>query len=147
MATGIAPAAGATRRRRPKGDRVIRVALPGDRRHLMSVKDAAVEKDFYLVEREDGRKHDEVKKALGRLEALAAMAMRQILTGEAPSRSRVKTTCGNTLSSAVTCWSSATPARRARVPVAGMRMREVKTPPTSFNHLQAGREPRGVLSR
>jgi hypothetical protein len=61
--------------------RVVRVALPGDHRHPISIKDAAVENDFYLVEQEDGSKHDEVEKILATAEGRAAKAMGQMLTG------------------------------------------------------------------
>jgi hypothetical protein len=60
---------------------LMRVVLPGEKRHLISVNDATVEKDFYLVEEEDGRQHDEVEKLLGMVEDPAATAISQLLDG------------------------------------------------------------------
>src|SRR6476660_533312 len=58
-----------------------RVVLPGKKRHLISINDATVEKDFYLVEDESGRQHDDVEKLLGMVEESAARAISQLLDG------------------------------------------------------------------
>lgn len=56
-----------------------RIALPGENRHLISINDATVEKDFYLVRGEDGEQHDDVEKFLSDAEAEAAPAIRRIV--------------------------------------------------------------------
>lgn len=66
--------------RRPQ---VMRVPLSGRNRHLMSVNDASVETDFYLMEVEDGSWTDEAEDALSNLETDAAQALR-VLVDEAP---------------------------------------------------------------
>lgn len=62
---------------------VTRVALPGHRRHLLSVNNAAVVTDFYLVELEDGTWADTVEDALAALEADAARAFRTVVDTQA----------------------------------------------------------------
>jgi hypothetical protein len=58
-----------------------RVVLLGAKRHPISINDATVERDFYLVEDEDGRQRDEVEKLLGMVEEPAAMGISQVLDG------------------------------------------------------------------
>lgn len=60
-------------------DQMTRVELPGDRRHLISVTDATVVKDFYLGELADGTWSDAVEDFLGAIEDDAAPAVRQIV--------------------------------------------------------------------
>ena len=58
---------------------VIRVELPGDRRHLVSIDDASVERDFYLIEQEHGSKSDAVEELLGKFEDAAARGVRAVV--------------------------------------------------------------------
>ncbi|MET8197417.1 DUF4238 domain-containing protein [Micromonospora sp. NPDC005222] len=56
-----------------------RIVLPGDVRHSVSVTDATVAKDFYLVEEEDGSRSDRVEELLGDVETEAAEAFRTVV--------------------------------------------------------------------
>lgn len=58
---------------------LMRVALPGDKRAVVSVGDATVEKDFYLVEQEDGTRTDALENLLAKIEADAAPAVRALV--------------------------------------------------------------------
>jgi len=59
-----------------------RVLLPGDVRHAVSINDATVAKDFYLVEEEDGSRSDRVEKLLSSIETEAADAFRVVVDRE-----------------------------------------------------------------
>jgi len=61
------------------GTQITRVELPGDKRHLISINDATVEKDFYLLKRPDGSRSDELEDHFGRIEGLAAQSVREIV--------------------------------------------------------------------
>jgi len=56
-----------------------RVALPGDKRHLISIRDATVERDFYLIEEEDGTRSDALEDLLADSEGRAAAAVRALV--------------------------------------------------------------------
>jgi hypothetical protein len=56
-----------------------RVELPGDKRHPISICDATVERDFYLITRGDGSRSDELEDHFGRIEDLAAQSVREIV--------------------------------------------------------------------
>jgi hypothetical protein len=58
---------------------VVRVALPGDERRSISTTDAAVIKDFYLVQLPDGSWSDAVEDMLGDLENKAAPALQDLI--------------------------------------------------------------------
>lgn len=62
-------------------DQLIRVALPGDKRHPVSVLNATVEKDFYLAELDDGTLVDDPENALVDIETAGANAIRAIVSG------------------------------------------------------------------
>lgn len=57
---------------------LMRVALPGDRRHRVSINDASVVRDFYTIYTDDGPS-DEFEKVLASVEAEAATAFRKVL--------------------------------------------------------------------
>ncbi|MFA1543495.1 DUF4238 domain-containing protein [Actinomadura monticuli] len=59
--------------------RLIRVALPGDKSHPISVNDATVEKDFYLLEDEQGTQSDALEDLLSEVEGNAAKGVRNIV--------------------------------------------------------------------
>ena len=64
---------------------LLRVALPGDHRHRVSVNDATVENDFYIAELDDGSQTDLVEAMFSEIEGHAAHAFRAILDrGEWP---------------------------------------------------------------
>jgi hypothetical protein len=58
---------------------VMRVALPGDKRRSISTTDAAVVKDFYLVQAPDGTWSDAVEDMLADLESRAAPAFQNLV--------------------------------------------------------------------
>jgi hypothetical protein len=58
---------------------LMRVPLDGKKLHLVSVGDATVEKDFYLVELEDGTSTDTVEDHLSLIEGNAAGAVRALV--------------------------------------------------------------------
>ncbi|MCX4400029.1 DUF4238 domain-containing protein (plasmid) [Streptomyces sp. NBC_00053] len=58
---------------------LMRVELPGIKGHLMSIGNATVENDFYLVETNDGSPSDAVEDSLSELEGQAATALRQLI--------------------------------------------------------------------
>lgn len=60
-------------------EQVVRVALPGNKRDLVAIRDASVEKDFYLIESEDGTRSDELENRLGEIEGAAAGAVRALV--------------------------------------------------------------------
>ncbi|MFI5864661.1 DUF4238 domain-containing protein [Streptomyces sp. NPDC051546] len=59
-------------------NQLMRVELPGVKRHLLSIDNATVEKDFYLIEIDDGSPSDAVEDALSELEGQAATALRTL---------------------------------------------------------------------
>jgi hypothetical protein len=63
----------------------MRVELPGDRSHAMTINDASVIKDFYTIDLPDGSKSDYFERAFGEIEGLAAEALRKLLAGEWPT--------------------------------------------------------------
>lgn len=76
-----------------------RVLLPGDVRHAVSINDATVAKDFYLVEEEDGSRSDRVEKLLSDIETEAADAFRVVVdrnTWPIPDDARI----------AIACWAA-----------------------------------------
>jgi hypothetical protein len=58
---------------------LIRVPLAGPRSHPASIGDASVEKDFYLIEREDGTRTDALEDLLSEAEGRAATAVRAVV--------------------------------------------------------------------
>jgi len=58
---------------------VMRVALPGEQRHRLSVRNASVVNDFYTVELVDGSASDEYEKVFSQVEGAAAPAFRAVL--------------------------------------------------------------------
>ena len=56
-----------------------RVVLPGDKRHMASVKDASVHNGFYLLLNEDGRELDGFERYVGTIESAAAEAIRRVV--------------------------------------------------------------------
>ncbi|MEU5934542.1 DUF4238 domain-containing protein [Micromonospora sp. NPDC047187] len=76
-----------------------RIVLPGDVRHSVSVTDATVAKDFYLVEEEDGSRSDRVEQLLGDVETEAADAFRTVVDRQVwpiPDDARL----------AIACWAA-----------------------------------------
>lgn len=61
------------------GKQMMRVELPGDKRHPISIDDATVEKDFYLFKRPDGSWSDELEDQFGEIEGLAAESVREVV--------------------------------------------------------------------
>jgi hypothetical protein len=71
---------------------LVRVELPGVRRHRISVNDATVQRDFYLAELEDGSVSDVAEDLLSELEGQAAPAIRELVdnrTWPVPDDARV----------------------------------------------------------
>lgn len=79
-------------RRFANGDgRLMRVQLPGDKRVLVSITDATVYKNFYLLKLPDGTLTDVAEDAFGVVEAAATEAIRSLVdhrTWPIPSRVR-----------------------------------------------------------
>jgi len=70
---------------------LMRVELPGDKRMPVSVTDATVIKNFYVVKLPDGTETDMVEDAFGIVEAAAAKAIRSIvdrMTWPIPAKER-----------------------------------------------------------
>ncbi|WP_404869326.1 DUF4238 domain-containing protein [Kitasatospora griseola] len=62
-----------------KRGQIIRVPLPGNEKSTVSVKDASVVKNFYLLETEEGVFTDAIEDALGQIEGAAASAFRAVV--------------------------------------------------------------------
>jgi hypothetical protein len=63
-----------------QADQVRRTALEKPNEpHLVSISDATVQKDFYLVQEEDGAFDDRIERYLGRIEARSAMGFKALL--------------------------------------------------------------------
>ncbi len=65
-------------------EQTLRVELPGDRSHRMTINDASVIKDFYTVDLPDGTKSDYFERAFGEIEGAAATALGEVLSGTWP---------------------------------------------------------------
>lgn len=73
-------------------DQLVRVVLPGDHRHPLSIGDASVENDFYMLEFEDGTLTDEFEDFCGTIETAAAEAVRDVVdAGVWPIRGETRT--------------------------------------------------------
>ncbi|OLZ51628.1 hypothetical protein BS329_15285 [Amycolatopsis coloradensis] len=72
---------------------LVRVELPGTKRHLISVASATVEKDFYLTHTADGDPSDAFEDQLAEVEGAAATAVRRLVDDQEPltddSRERI----------------------------------------------------------
>lgn len=66
-----------------RDNRLTRVELPGVKRHPLSIGDATVEKDFYLVKTPDGSWSDEIEDQFSKIESLAAQSVREVVDDEA----------------------------------------------------------------
>ncbi|WP_199515723.1 DUF4238 domain-containing protein [Nucisporomicrobium flavum] len=60
-------------------DMLRRVPLAGGEGHLVSINDATVERDFYLVQDVDGQQHDDVEKLLSDVESDASTAVGRVV--------------------------------------------------------------------
>lgn len=60
---------------------LVRVALPGERSHLMSVDDATVAKDFYNVRLSNGEMSDVFERLWGQIETPAAVVLNDVVGG------------------------------------------------------------------
>lgn len=58
---------------------LVRVELPGTRRHRVSAKDATVERDFYLAEDQQGNLVEGMENLLAEIETSAATAIHQVV--------------------------------------------------------------------
>jgi Protein of unknown function (DUF4238) len=76
-----------------RDEQIATVGLPGNRRFVQSIGDAAVGKDFYSVEgHEDG--DDFIEKALSEIEGAAAAVFKVIAAGQWPLSPEDRTTLG-----------------------------------------------------
>lgn len=63
-------------------EQILRVALPGDPRVRLSIRDATVIKDFYSVELPGGERSDMFEKAFSEIEGPASQVLDAILGGK-----------------------------------------------------------------